>query len=252
MVFSCVSIAVRRIIYVMTVLNLFKLVMLFVVCGIVTGCRSYRYTGFDRATVSYPRDMRLVVTNLVLKVEPSLDLCSVSMSESWPYESHSVLQSAKAGGEDVLMQRVNERLTEFSDETAKCISVGVVIESPEVEVNRSFWGYILTLSLIFPAEQFVDERSNVLICVDNAIHTGSIHVRGEGRCTVYSPWGLLAPDAHPDAAYTQTTSALVAPSWGTPLSPFFPLTNPGNDVLACDLADVLLSAYHKNKKERIN
>ena len=215
------------------------------------GCRSYRYTGFDVTSASYPPDVRLVVTNPVLKVEPSLGFWHMSMSESRPYESHSVLQVAKAYGEDALMKLVNERLAERAYVTAKNIPISVVVDAPEVEISRSFWGYLLTLSLIFPAEQSADERSKVWLHSIGKSSTGSIHVRGEGRGTVYSPWGLIAPESPRDAAYTETTSGI---SWANILCPFpprVPWMTPSNDVLACDLADVLLMIYHGNNEEGI-
>ena len=221
-----------------------------VASSIVTGCRSYRYTGFDAVPQSYPRDVRLFVTNLVLKVEPSLKWSSVSISESFPYESHSPLQMAKAGGEERLMSLLNERLAECSDDTATNILASVMIDSPEVDVTRNYLGYVLTLSLIFPAEQVVDERSVVRLYADNRSCTGTIHVRGEGRGTVFSPWALFVPDEHPDAVFTQATNATIAPAWGL-LSPFFSATNPGNDVLVCDLANALLIAYHSKEKGHV-
>ena len=231
--------------------KVYGLVMVVVVSSIMTGCRSYRYTGFDAAPESYPRDVRLVVTNLVLDVEPSLTMSSISMSESFPYESHSPLQMAKAAGEKGLMSLLNERLAEYSDETATNVYASVIIDSPKVDITRNMLGYILTLGLIFPCEQIVDERSVVRLYADNRNCLGTVHVQGEGRGTIFSPWALFVPDAHPDAAYTQATNAAIAPSWGI-LSPFFSTTNPGNDVLACDLADALLIAYHSKEKGHVH
>ena len=217
--------------------------MLIGMYGIVMGCRSYRYSGFDAAPELLSKDVKLVVTNLILNVKPD-ESAWLNFSESMSYDTFSVLQSAKAAGVEDLRSCVNAKLSRRANMTAKEYPVKVIIDVVSVENDKDTAAYWCTIG-IAAYKRCIDERCKVTVYADDGVWSGVLHVRGEGRRTAFSPGGLFSPETPNGATYTQMLSGI---SWRDFLGAWFPCLAPyaPYDVLACDLADVLLKSHYGN------
>ena len=214
--------------------------------GFVVGCRSYRYVGFDFVPESVPRDVRLVVTNLVLNVKT--DSSRWNFSETTSYDTFSMLQSVKGGDNEVVLKDLNSKLAERAVTTAKVVPVTVMIDSNEVQTCESSAAYWWTLGVV-SYQRLVEERCRVSVYIGDVLRSGSIHVCCEGKRSAFSPGGLFVPDTPDGATYTQAACCI---SWRDFLGSWFPLFQPPNlnDVFVCDLADVLVTVYHGRNVQR--